>query len=188
MAKVLVVTSGKGGVGKTTSTAALGAALAQIGQKVAVVDFDVGLRNLELFHTPMYSDVVAYGFAIGVCQFGLLFLGIKLGMPAGLSSLVIQMQVFFTIGLAVAFAGDHLRRQGGFLVSQADDAPHEVAQRPVATRRLADEFGATVLLKGHHTLVAEPDGRVRVISGSAGPACRSCPSTHRRWAGRPCAW
>ncbi|NBJ11248.1 septum site-determining protein MinD [Microvirga arsenatis] len=48
MAKVLVVTSGKGGVGKTTSTAALGAALAQSGQKVAVVDFDVGLRNLDL--------------------------------------------------------------------------------------------------------------------------------------------
>jgi septum site-determining protein MinD len=48
MAKVLVVTSGKGGVGKTTSTAALGAALAQSGQQVAVVDFDVGLRNLDL--------------------------------------------------------------------------------------------------------------------------------------------
>ena len=48
MAKVLVVTSGKGGVGKTTSTAALGAALAQLGQKVVVVDFDVGLRNLDL--------------------------------------------------------------------------------------------------------------------------------------------
>jgi septum site-determining protein MinD len=45
---VLVVTSGKGGVGKTTSTAALGAALAQSGQKVVVVDFDVGLRNLDL--------------------------------------------------------------------------------------------------------------------------------------------
>jgi septum site-determining protein MinD len=48
MAKVLVVTSGKGGVGKTTTTAALGAALAQAGQRVAVVDFDVGLRNLDL--------------------------------------------------------------------------------------------------------------------------------------------
>jgi septum site-determining protein MinD len=48
MAKILVVTSGKGGVGKTTSTAALGAALAQSGQKVVVVDFDVGLRNLDL--------------------------------------------------------------------------------------------------------------------------------------------
>src|ERR1700690_4431639 len=48
MAKVLVVTSGKGGVGKTTTTAALGAALAQMGEKVVVVDFDVGLRNLDL--------------------------------------------------------------------------------------------------------------------------------------------
>jgi septum site-determining protein MinD len=48
MAKVIVVTSGKGGVGKTTTTAALGAALAQSGQSVVVVDFDVGLRNLDL--------------------------------------------------------------------------------------------------------------------------------------------
>ncbi len=48
MAKVLVVTSGKGGVGKTTTTAAIGAALAQAGQEVVVVDFDVGLRNLDL--------------------------------------------------------------------------------------------------------------------------------------------
>jgi septum site-determining protein MinD len=48
MAKILVVTSGKGGVGKTTSTAALGAALAHGGAKVVVVDFDVGLRNLDL--------------------------------------------------------------------------------------------------------------------------------------------
>src|SRR6202521_3558507 len=48
MAKVLVVTSGKGGVGKTTSTAALGAALATAGKNVVLVDFDVGLRNLDL--------------------------------------------------------------------------------------------------------------------------------------------
>src|SRR4249920_3923684 len=48
MGKVIVVTSGKGGVGKTTSTAALGAALASTGQNVAVVDFDIGLRNLDL--------------------------------------------------------------------------------------------------------------------------------------------
>ena len=57
-----------------------------------------------------WRNVVAYGIAIGVCQFGLLFLGLKLGMPAGLSSLVIQFQVFFTIGLAVAFAGDRMLR------------------------------------------------------------------------------
>jgi septum site-determining protein MinD len=48
MSKVVVVTSGKGGVGKTTSTAALGAALAVAGSNVVVVDFDVGLRNLDL--------------------------------------------------------------------------------------------------------------------------------------------
>ena len=48
MAQVVVVTSGKGGVGKTTSTAALGAALAREGSRVAVIDFDVGLRNLDL--------------------------------------------------------------------------------------------------------------------------------------------
>jgi septum site-determining protein MinD len=48
MGKVVVITSGKGGVGKTTSTAALGAALAQNGKKVVLIDFDVGLRNLDL--------------------------------------------------------------------------------------------------------------------------------------------
>ncbi|HYP57821.1 MAG TPA: septum site-determining protein MinD [Beijerinckia sp.] len=48
MAKVLVVTSGKGGVGKTTTCAALGAALAKSGKNVVLVDFDVGLRNLDL--------------------------------------------------------------------------------------------------------------------------------------------
>ena len=46
--RVVVITSGKGGVGKTTSTAALGAAFAQNGERVAVIDFDIGLRNLDL--------------------------------------------------------------------------------------------------------------------------------------------
>ena len=53
-----------------------------------------------------FGILVAYGFAIGVVQFGLLFAAIKLGMPAGLSSLVMQLQAFFTIGLAVAFLGE----------------------------------------------------------------------------------
>src|SRR5271154_5126854 len=48
MSKVMVVTSGKGGVGKTTSSASLGAALAKAGQNVVIIDFDVGLRNLDL--------------------------------------------------------------------------------------------------------------------------------------------
>ncbi len=46
--KVIVVTSGKGGVGKTTTSAALGAELANRGYKTVVVDFDIGLRNLDL--------------------------------------------------------------------------------------------------------------------------------------------
>jgi septum site-determining protein MinD len=48
MAKIIVVTSGKGGVGKTTSSAAFATALAAKGHKTVVIDFDVGLRNLDL--------------------------------------------------------------------------------------------------------------------------------------------
>lgn len=47
-AKAIVVTSGKGGVGKTTTTANVGAALAKLGEKVVVIDTDVGLRNLDV--------------------------------------------------------------------------------------------------------------------------------------------
>lgn len=50
--------------------------------------------------------LVFYGLAIGFAQFGLLFFAIKLGMPAGLSSLVMQLQAFFTIGLAMLFIGE----------------------------------------------------------------------------------
>lgn len=48
MSRIIVVTSGKGGVGKTTVTANLGSAVAQLGKKVALVDADFGLRNLDL--------------------------------------------------------------------------------------------------------------------------------------------
>lgn len=48
MAKIIVVTSGKGGVGKTTSAAAIATGLALRGNKTVVIDFDVGLRNLDL--------------------------------------------------------------------------------------------------------------------------------------------
>ncbi|MES3040262.1 MAG: septum site-determining protein MinD [Pseudomonadota bacterium] len=48
MAKIIVVTSGKGGVGKTTTSAAIGTGLAMRGHRTVVVDFDVGLRNLDL--------------------------------------------------------------------------------------------------------------------------------------------
>ena len=48
MAKIIVVTSGKGGVGKTTTSASFACGLAQRGHKTVVIDFDVGLRNLDL--------------------------------------------------------------------------------------------------------------------------------------------
>src|SRR5450432_3865682 len=48
MAKIIVVTSGKGGVGKTTTSASFASGLALRGHKTAVLDFDVGLRNLDL--------------------------------------------------------------------------------------------------------------------------------------------
>ncbi len=48
MARIIVVTSGKGGVGKTTTSAAIAMGLAKRGHKTAVIDFDVGLRNLDL--------------------------------------------------------------------------------------------------------------------------------------------
>uniref|UniRef100_UPI00190EA29B septum site-determining protein MinD n=1 Tax=Pseudooceanicola marinus TaxID=396013 RepID=UPI00190EA29B len=48
MGKIIVITSGKGGVGKTTSAAAISAGLAKLGHKTVVIDFDVGLRNLDM--------------------------------------------------------------------------------------------------------------------------------------------
>jgi len=48
LTEIIVVTSGKGGVGKTTTSASLAVGLAKRGKKVAVIDFDVGLRNLDL--------------------------------------------------------------------------------------------------------------------------------------------
>ena len=48
MNEVIVVTSGKGGVGKTTTAANIGTGLAMLGKKVVVVDTDIGLRNLDV--------------------------------------------------------------------------------------------------------------------------------------------
>lgn len=60
---------------------------------------------------PVKTGVlVVYGLAIGFAQFGLLFSAIKLGMPAGLASLLMQVQAFFTIALAMIFLGEKLNR------------------------------------------------------------------------------
>ncbi|MBF0678104.1 MAG: EamA family transporter [Devosia sp.] len=56
------------------------------------------------------GTLAIYGLAIGFAQFGLLFSAIKLGMPAGLASLLMQMQAFFTVVLALFFLGERLTR------------------------------------------------------------------------------
>jgi O-acetylserine/cysteine efflux transporter len=84
-----------------------------------------------------WREIAAYGLAIGVFQFGVLFLGMKLGMPAGLSSLVIQVQVFFTIGLAIAFLGDRLQR-------------HNVVGAGIAAAGIA-VLAAQKLIEGAHS-------------------------------------
>ena len=48
MSEVIVVTSGKGGVGKTTTSANVGTGLAMLGEKVILIDTDIGLRNLDV--------------------------------------------------------------------------------------------------------------------------------------------
>ena len=64
--------------------------------------------------------VVGFGLALGVAQFGLLFTAIHLGMPAGLSSLVIQAQVFFTVAIAFFTQGERplgMQVVGGLLAA-----------------------------------------------------------------------
>jgi len=48
MAEIITITSGKGGVGKSTTTANVATALAMEGKKVIAIDFDIGLRNLDM--------------------------------------------------------------------------------------------------------------------------------------------
>ena len=67
-----------------------------------------------------WRNVVAYGFFLGVVQFGLLFAALSLGMPASLASVVMQAQVFFTILFAALFMGERPGLHqvvGGFVAS-----------------------------------------------------------------------
>jgi septum site-determining protein MinD len=69
MCRVIVITSGKGGVGKTTAVACLGAALAQMDKRVAMIDTDIGLRNLDVIlglEDRITFDLV--DVAAGLCE------------------------------------------------------------------------------------------------------------------------
>jgi O-acetylserine/cysteine efflux transporter len=59
--------------------------------------------------TAQWRYVAAYGLFIGIMQFGFLFVALKQGLPAGLASVVIQSQVFITVGLAAALFGEKLK-------------------------------------------------------------------------------
>jgi O-acetylserine/cysteine efflux transporter len=89
--------------------------------------------------------LIAYGMTVGVLQFSFLFTAMKLGMPAGLASLVMQMQVFFTMGLAMLFLRDRptLPQLGGAAIALAG----------LATIG-AEHIGGAVLLPLVMTLVA----------------------------------
>ena len=54
MSRIIVITSGKGGVGKTTTTSNIGIALAKLEQRVLLLDADVGLKNLDLLLGKLY--------------------------------------------------------------------------------------------------------------------------------------
>ena len=110
--------------------------------------------------------LVAYGLAIGVCQFGLLFIALKLGMPAGLASIVMQLQAFFTVLLAVLLFGENLK--------PANIIGGAVAFAGIATIA-ADKIGSAALVPllitiisalfwGTGNILAKRAGRIDMLS------------------------
>ena len=91
--------------------------------------------------------VLAVGGAIGVVKFSLLFVGMDVGMPAGLASLVLQVQAFFTVGFAFALLGER--------------------PRPAVAAGLVLAFGGLALVASGLDGVATPAGFALVIAAAA---------------------
>lgn len=108
-----------------------------------------------------WFNLAAFGILIGVGQFGLLFLAMKSDITPGLASLVVQVQVFFTIGLSVVFSGERVR-------------PYQWAALAFATAGVA-----TILT--HTDGTATPLGLATVIAAAF---CWACGSMVSRAAGQ----
>jgi O-acetylserine/cysteine efflux transporter len=111
--------------------------------------------------TASWLNLAAFGILIGVGQFGLLFLAMKSDITPGLASLVVQVQVFFTIGLSVILSGERVR-------------PYQWAALALATAGLA-----TIL--AHTDGTATPLGLAMVIAAAF---CWACGSMVTRAAGQ----
>lgn len=97
-----------------TNFVVIKAALAQLPPLLlAALRFTLAFAPAALFvarPSLPWRTLAAYGVLIGAGQFGLLFVAMRADITPGLASLVVQMQVFFTIGLAMAISGERLRR------------------------------------------------------------------------------
>ena len=100
--RTIVLTSGKGGVGKTTATANIGTALAMRGQKVVVIDTDIGLRNLDVIMglENRIAAVRTYTGIAGTGTISLCAVGVDIDPLSGTRLTVMDEDVFNLISIA----------------------------------------------------------------------------------------
>ncbi len=148
-----------------------------------------------------WGTLIAYGLAIGAFQFGLLFLGMKLGMPAGLSSLVIQTQAFFTIGLAAWWLHDPLTRHSLIGAGIAAAGIGVLAWQQLGTGAAATFAGFMLVIASalswsigniiakrageKHRNAGPPQGAISAPSGGSAAAPAASVGVHPRTAGPP---
>ena len=141
--------------------------------------FALAALPLLVLRGPMpapFGRILLIGVLLGVVKFGLLFVGMAQGMPAGLSSLVLQSQVFFTILIAALWLGERPSPRGlfGLLLAAAragPDRPGAAAGRQPAGIPAGGRRGAGLVLRQHRHQAfrghrhAAPD-----LLGQPGPA------------------
>ena len=134
MARIIVVTSGKGGVGKTTSSASFSTGLALRGHKTAVLDFDVGLRNLDLIITAAVNngaEIIADGsIHVYAPMHGRALAGASGNAGSRIFGLSLQPEL-------VSIAGVYRTFDDGF--------PAELARQPAQIRLVGDRLDISSL-------------------------------------------